>query len=125
MRSWNFRARLARASAETRLGQSGPERQMSMKPELDARNESLMLSKIKRQMTSDLNSLPEHPANEEEPMLDLQRVLREYLESHPNDGKQFALGYLAALGATTIKQLDNDQRDKFAITLINLLHPTK
>jgi hypothetical protein len=91
-----------------------------VKPDLEA-----ALAKIKRDMVADLNSLPEHPGNEEEPILDLGLVLREYLTNFPKDGKQFVVGYLAALRVTAANQLDNAQRDELAITLINILHPTK
>jgi hypothetical protein len=96
-----------------------------VKPDLETAIALLMHPKIKRDLVADLNSLPEHPGNEDEPMLDLGRVVREYLTKFPKDGKQFVAGYLAALRVTAANQLDNAQRDELAMTLINILHSTK
>jgi hypothetical protein len=96
-----------------------------VKPDLETAIAPLMHRKIKRDMVADLNSLPEHPGNEDEPMLDLGRVVREYFTKFPRAGKQFVVGYLAALRVTATNQLDNAQRDELAMTLINILHSTK
>jgi hypothetical protein len=93
---------------------------MVKKPDLDTAT-ALMLRKVKRDMVADLNSLPKHQPDEEGPMIDLSRVIGDYLAKFPNDGKQFIIGYLAALRVTAAIQLDNTQRDKLALTLINIL----
>jgi hypothetical protein len=96
-----------------------------VKPDLESATALFMHRKIKRDLIADLNSLPEHPGNEEGPMLDLQRVVRDYFAKFPRAGKQFVAGYLAALRVSATDQLDNVQRDELAMTLLNFLPPAK